>query len=344
MKKKNVSSLSLRVAGVLLVLAIIVVTVAASTGLASLLNRTFDLNITINELGWILLFSLAVGTGGAFVVAHFYVKPIKKLEKAMNEVSRGDYSQKLQTEKLRLREIKSLYENFNLMTKELSATEILQSDFVSNVSHEFKTPIAAIEGYASLLQDTSLGEEERAQYADRILMNTGRVSGLVENILLISKVENKAIRTEKTEFRLDEQIRKALILLEPKWSEKNMEPEAQLEEIRCRGDESLLMHVWVNLLDNAVKFSPAGGKIRLSLKKEGDAAVFSVTDAGSGIEEKSLSHIFDKFYQGDPSRKDQGNGLGLALVKRILDFSGGSVKAENLPEGGAKFTVTLPLS
>ena len=334
---------SMRAAGVLLVLTIILLTVVTSSGLASTLNRVFSLSISIDTVGWILLFSIVVGTLGALGAAQFFIKPIKKLEAAMNKVAHGDFTVNLPTDRLKLREINALYENFNTMTAELSATEILQSDFVSNVSHEFKTPLSAVEGWASLLQDPTLGEEERQAYVERILTSTARLSELVANILLLSRIENKAIEDKKTTFRLDEQIRAALITLEPSWSAKDLEPEAELEEISFSGNEALLMHVWMNLLQNAVKFSPEGGKLEIRLSRdETGRVVFTVDDEGPGIPEAELSRIFNKFYQGDASRKAEGNGLGLALVQRVVTLSGGTVEAGQSPVlKGARFTVRL---
>ncbi len=340
--KKPVGYLSLRAAGVLLVLASIVGTVAVSSGLASILNRAFNLHISIDTVGWIVLFSLAVGTLGALGVAQFFLKPVNRLEAAMNTVAKGDFSVRLPTERLRLREINSLYENFNLMARELSATEILQSDFVSNVSHEFKTPLAAVEGWASLLQDPELGDAERLQVADAILTNTRRLSDLVTNVLLLSKVENTAIAQEKTSLRLDEQIRQALITLEPKWSEKGLEPDVELEPVDFTGSAGLLWHVWMNLLDNAVKFTPAGGAFRVSLTG-GQTVVFTVEDSGPGVAEADLPHVFDRFYQGDASRAETGNGLGLALVKRVVTLLGGSITVGKGALGGAAFRVEIPV-
>lgn len=340
--KNQVGYLSLRAAGVLLVLASIVGTVAVSSGLASILNRAFNLHISIDTVGWIVLFSLAVGTLGALGVAQFFLKPVNRLEAAMNTVAKGDFSVRLPTERLRLREINSLYENFNLMARELSAIEILQSDFVSNVSHEFKTPLAAVEGWASLLQDPELGDAERLQVADAILSNTRRLSDLVTNVLLLSKVENTAIAQEKTSLRLDEQIRQALITLEPKWSEKGLEPDVELEPVDFTGSAGLLWHVWMNLLDNAVKFTPAGGAFRVSLTG-GQTVVFTVEDSGPGVSEADLPHVFDRFYQGDASRAETGNGLGLALVKRVVTLLGGSITVGKGALGGAAFRVEIPV-
>jgi signal transduction histidine kinase len=235
-----------------------------------------------------------------------------------------------------------MYESFNIMTEELSATEILQTDFVSNVSHEFKTPINAIEGYATLLQDETLSEEEEREYVEKILLNTKRLSDLVGNILLLSKVDNQAIPASRATYSLDEQIRRAILYLEPKWEKKNILFDVELDTVDYYGNESLMLHIWTNILYNAIKFSPEGGEVRVRLYEKDGNVVFSVSDQGAGIDENAKKHIFDKFYQSETSHKGEGNGLGLALVKRITDLAGGTVTAENLSLGGCRFEVIFP--
>ena len=210
----------------------------------------------------------------------------------------------------KLSEIRKLYGDFNLMVKELAATEMLQMDFVSNVSHEFKTPISAIDGYATLLQGDSKLTEEQAEYTDKIIYNVRRLSGLVSNILLLSRIENQAIPTKKEKFRLDEQIRQATLALEARWTEKEIDLAAELETVSYIGNETLLIHVWLNLIDNAVKFSPKGGSIWIRLTASEENILVSVRDHGCGIAETDLKRIFDKFYQTDTAHKEEGNGLG----------------------------------
>ena len=221
---------------------------------------------------------------------------------------------------------------------------MLQSDFVSNVSHEFKTPINAIEGYTMLLQGTGEGTPEQREYVEKILHNTRRLSSLIGDILLLSKVENQTIAREETEFRLDEQVRQSILSLEPQWSEKETDFDVELEEISYRGDERLLLHVWNNLIGNAVKFNPPNAAVRLRLSRSDGGVIFTVEDEGPGIPPEAQKHIFDKFYQGDSSHREEGNGLGLALVKRILNVCGGEIAQENLPGRGCRFTVKLPES
>ena len=258
----------------------------------------------------------------------------------MQKVADGDFSIQLTTGS-QVREIRAIYDSFNLMTRELQATETLQTDFVSNVSHEFKTPINAIEGYATLLQGTEADQEQRT-YVERILLNTRRLSALVGNILLLSKVSNHAIPANPVRYRLDEQIRQSLVLLEPAWSGKDTEFDADMDELFWTGPESLMHHVWSNLIANAIKFGPQGGLVRITLRQEGENLVFTIADNGPGIPESEQQRIFHKFYQLDSSHKQEGNGLGLALCAQILDVCGGTISVSNAPEGGCVFIVTLP--
>ena len=292
-------------------------------------------------LGWLLIFNtLIAGLITSFINAKL-LEPITRLSKAMKEVSQGDFEQHLETNS-RIAEVGESYQSFNVMTKELRATHILQMDFVSNVSHEFKTPINAIEGYTMLLQGEELSNEQN-EYVEKILFNTQRLSCLVGNILLLSKLENQNIPMKKTKYRLDEQIRQALLSLESKWTQKEIGFQVEMEAVKYVGNEGLFMHVWINLLDNAIKFSPNQGIITMFLKQENDQVKFILEDEGPGIDEEIKNRIFDKFYQADGSHKAEGNGLGLALVKRIIDSAGGTIEAQNREYGGCRFVVQLPL-
>ena len=323
----------------LLALAEIVI----AAGLALLLNWLLEdvLEFRLAPWLWVLIFSVILCVVLGWLISAMFFEPITRLSRAMRQVGSGDFSVRLETNS-RIREVRDTYDNFNLMTQELGATEIIQTDFVSNVSHEFKTPINAIEGYATLLQSGPQSADQ-AMYVDKILLNTRRLNELVSNILLLSRVDHQAINTDRSCFRLDEQIRQAIVLLEAKWVQKDLELDVDLDALDYTGNESLLLHVWVNLIDNAIKYDPPCGLLRLRLLQQGGHAVFTVEDSGPGIAEEAQQHIFDKFYQADSSRMAEGNGLGLALVKRVLDVCGGSVYVENLPEAGCRFTVKLPL-
>lgn len=290
---------------------------------------------------WAMVFSGTIGVAVTNHMTKMLIDPIAKLRSAMREVADGDFKVEAKCES-RIQDVQDIYDSFNSMVRELSTTETLQTDFISDVSHEFKTPINAIEGYASLLEGEPSPEEQRA-YVEKILFNTRRLSALTGNILLLSKLSNQSILPQKTQFRLDEQIRQAIVALEQKWSEKELGFEVELAETPFFGYESLLPHVWTNLIGNAVKFSPNGGEIRIKMTRTEGAVVFTIEDDGPGIVPGDEEHIFTKFYQSESSHGMEGNGLGLALVRQIVEMSGGSVDVQNLEAGGCRFTVRLPL-
>lgn len=317
--------------------------ILVGVGLILVLNRLFRVTLSIPSVIWVLVASSAVAGIIALLLNHRILRPIRNLGSAMNRVAGGDFKLRIDSTS-RSGDIQQLYKDFNVMVSELEKTEVLQSDFVSNVSHEFKTPINAIEGYTMLLQGTGEGTPEQREYVEKILHNTRRLSSLIGDILLLSKVENQTIAREETEFRLDEQVRQSILSLEPQWSEKETDFDVELEEISYRGDERLLLHVWNNLIGNAVKFNPPNAAVRLRLSRSDGGVIFTVEDEGPGIPPEAQKHIFDKFYQGDSSHREEGNGLGLALVKRILNVCGGEIAQENLPGRGCRFTVKLPES
>lgn len=321
---------------------ILVGAILFSSLLSSLFSYFFGDTVELSIYWYAIIAGIIAGVITLIFVSKMVARPIVSLNEAMKKVSQGDFTPKLDSHSSGIHEIRESYESFNRMTKELASTEILQTDFVSNVSHEFKTPINAIEGYTMLLQDTVVSEEQN-EYVEKILYNTKRLSELVGSILLLSKLENKGIQNRFEFFCLDEQIRKAIVSLEHKWTAKNIEFDVDMETIVYRGNESLLYHVFANLIDNAIKFNREGGKITVRLEKRETNIVFSVSDEGPGIDDNAKHHIFDKFYQANNSHSGEGNGLGLALVKRILDIHKGSIEVNNNEDGiGCTFTVTLP--
>ena len=231
-KQKKKFGINITIYFTILISLVIILTIAAASAVAYVLNFFFNITLHISENGWVIMFSVILGVAVAIFVSKILLSPIKKLATAMKKVALRDFTVRLET-RSSITEVRELYDNFNLMTSELGATEILQTDFVSNVSHEFKTPINAIEGYAMLLQEQGLPPEEQAEYVSKILFNTKRLSELVGNILLLSKLENQAIPQKRTLYRLDEQIRKAILLLETKWTKKNIVFEIDLDEVSC---------------------------------------------------------------------------------------------------------------
>lgn len=342
MKKELTPRVTLRVKFFLICMAEFVVVVLLSELAGWLLRRWLGVTVSIPIFVWAILFSVVVGGAITKFITRSFIDPITQLGKAMKEVSDGNFQVTAQC-RSRLKEVNDIYDSFNLMVKELGATETLQTDFISNVSHEFKTPINAIEGYASLLQDHQQSQAEQDVYIEKILFNTHRLSTLTGNILLLSKINNQSIHPQRTFFRLDEQVRQAIVALEQKWTEKGIDFDVELDKISYSGYESLLIHVWSNLIDNAIKFDPHGGMIALRLWQEEGFAVFTIDDNGPGVTPEDQERVFHKFYQSDSSRVMDGNGLGLPLVKKIVEFSGGTVTLENLLAAGCRFTVRLPL-
>lgn len=316
----------------------------ACVGLAFLIDNiahTLNPNWNVPILLKLIIISLVVGGVMTGIISKTFFNPVKKLRKAMDEVANGNFSIQLDTSKSSSGEIKELYAGFNLLTSQLRSTEILQTDFISNVSHEFKTPINAIEGYTTLLQSTENIDEVENEYIEKILFNTRRLSSLVSNILLLSKIENQSIQAKRNVFSLDEQIRESIVALETAWEPKNIEFDVELDAVKYTGNEIIVRHIWSNLIGNAIKFSPIGSTVTIKLENKKDRFVFTVSDQGEGLSEEAKKHLFDKFYQADTSHKSEGNGLGLALVKQILAIEGGDITAENIDGGGCRFTVIL---
>ena len=289
----------------------------------------------------LLFLSVIIGTAISLFVAKKILHPITKFSKAVEEVAKGNFSIRLD-ETERIEEIRALSRNFNLMAKELSSIEMLRKDFVVNISHEFKTPIAAIEGYAMLLQDKGISETERNEYTQIIIDSARQLATLADNILRISKLENQEVVFEKEPFRLDEQIRQAVLMLEPEWSRKELNLHIEINKFIYYGNEQLLWQVWINLIGNAIKFTSPNGNIGIQLFQYGTHIIARISDTGCGMDDDVLRHIFDTFYQGDTSHAVTGNGLGLAMVKRIIELYDATTEVESEVGKGSKFTVKLP--
>ena len=332
---------NLRLYFIVCIFAILCVTLGVSALLTLLLEWLTNTHFTVPTIVWMVLFSVVLGGGLSIIMSRFFLRPVTRMGRAMERVAAGDFTVRLDNPGA-LGEMRDSYAHFNTMTRALAATETLQSDFISNVSHEFKTPINAIEGYAMLMQDAGNDPALQREYADKILLSTRRLSELVNNILLLSKVDNQTMPLEKHPYRLDEQLRRAILLLERKWTQKQIEWDVDMDEATYTGNESLMLHVWVNLLDNAIKFDPVGGKIRLRLHCESTCIRITVSDNGPGIPKDQQSAIFERFYQADGSHKSEGNGLGLALARRIVRMCGGEISVSSEPGKGSCFTVELP--
>jgi signal transduction histidine kinase len=284
------------------------------------------------------LFSIFCGTVIMLIAARLIVKPIKKLTSAAENIAKGDFEVYIKHN--RKDEIGQLVDNFNKMTKELAGMEMLRNNFISDISHEFKTPLTSIEGYTKLLRDCK-NETERNEYIDIITEETKRLSALSGNILLLNRIENENLTLTKKPFRLDEQIRQVILLCENKWSNKNLDLNITLEEIVYNGNEPLLFQVWLNLLDNAIKFSSPKSSIEINLKRSDNKAIFTLMDYGTGMTEEQQKRMFEKFYTGDKSRNAEGNGLGLSIVKRIIDMHSGTIEVQSKMEEFTQIKIVL---
>lgn len=272
-------------------------------------------------------------------------RPVKRILEGTQRITKGDFHTHIQTfHTLESRnEFDVIIEDLNKMIDELSSIETLRSDFISNVSHELKTPIAIISNYITMLQDPHLDKEKSKEYIKSIDASIKRLSVLITNILKLNKLENQQIFPSHKSFNLSEQLCLCLLGFEDIWEKKNIDIEINIEdEVMIDGDEELLSLVWNNLLSNAFKFTDFGGKVSVCLKKERECVAVKVKDNGCGIDAHIGEHIFDKFYQGDESHAMQGNGLGLALVKRVIDIVGGDIVVTSTKGQGSEFVVRLP--
>ena len=268
-------------------------------------------------------------------------RPVRTITAAAERMRQGDFSVRIPPQ-LPDSGFDAIAACFNQMAQELSGIETLRTDFIANVSHEMKTPLAVMQNYGTLLQQPGLPEDKRLEYARAITAASRRMASLIDNILKLNKLENQQIYPAAETYDLGEQLCQCLIELEGAWEEKNLQIETELEDgVLVHNDAQLLSLVWNNLFSNAIKFTPAGGTITLTLRRQGADAVVSVADTGCGIEPEVGRHIFEKFYQGDPSHAAQGNGLGLALVKRVMDIVGGDIAVESQVGRGSTFTVTV---
>lgn len=280
----------------------------------------------------------------ALIYKKLVLKPVEILSEAAKKVAEGDFSVRIPPLRKdgRKDEFELLFDDFNTMVSELASTEILKKDFVSNVSHELKTPLAVIQNLSAILQSDGLSEAERKEYAAKIHEATERLSTLVMNILQLSRLENQKIVANKKDYNLSEQLCRCIVGFEKVWEEKKIEIDTNFpEEILLCSDEGLLDIVWNNLISNALKFTPEGGAVKISAKEENEKIVITVEDNGLGMSEHDVKHIFDKFYQADTSHATKGNGLGLALVKEIMNLVKGEISVQSAPGEGSRFTVTL---
>jgi len=294
----------------------------------------------------VLAFSYISSSVLSVIINRNVFLPLRKLTRLTKQVANGNYNVKVDgitnffTEKT---DLGMLVDAFRDMTVELSSTEIFRSDFIHNFSHEFKTPIISISGFAKQLYKGNLTPEQQKEFAKIIMDESQHLANMSSNVLLLSKLESQEIISDKETFSLDEQLRTCMLILEEKWSEKNLSIDMDLDEIDYYQNKDLLYHVWMNLLGNAVKFTKENGTVSVKCSKANDVIYVVISDNGIGMSEDVISHIFEKFYQGDTSHATGGNGLGLSLVKRITDMMNGRISVVSDPDKGSVFTVSLPM-
>lgn len=309
-------------------------------------NWNQNLQVAVPIVYWaVVAIGLAVYT--VLRIKKTYEEPMLEMAKATEKVAEGDFSVYIPPRHTadQLDYLDIMFLDFNKMVEELGSIETLKTDFFSNVSHEIKTPLAVIQNYAELLNNDNLSDEKRKEYTEMILHATKRLSSLITNMLKLNKLEKQVIQPKPEPFDVCAQLCECAFQFEDMWDKKEIEFEADMEDraFVC-ADAGLLELVWTNLLSNAMKFTPAGGTITITQTSDADAIFVSISDTGCGMDEATLKRIFEKFYQGDTSHATEGNGLGLALVQRILQLSEGTITVKSAPGKGSTFTVTLPAS
>jgi len=302
-----------------------------------------DLIKSKNRIFYIMTASVLIGSFLTIITCRFPLKPVNTIINAMNRLASGDFKTRLHFGKMLSKHptFKEISESFNHMAEELDKTEMLRSDFINNFSHEFKTPIVSIAGFAKLLKRGDLTEEQKAEYIGIIEEESLRLAAMATNVLKLTKIENQRILTDVSEYNLSEQIRSCVLLLESKWSKKNLEPDIDIDEYYICANEEMMKEVWINLIDNAIKYSDEGGRFGIKITETSDRILVSVSNKGIPIPEEAKELIFRKFYQVDVSHSSEGNGLGLALVKEIVKLHNGDVTVFS-SSGKTVFTVSLP--
>ena len=285
---------------------------------------------------------VAVGTGINTLLTRWYFRPMKQIIGAVRRVAKGDFSVRVEEIKGVRNELEELTKSFNMMAEELGSTELFRRDFINSFSHEFRTPMVSIRGFARQLKKSDITEAQRQEYADIIINEADRLTNMASNILTLTRVENQQIVTDKTTFRLDEQLRTCILLLEKEWEARNISLDIDLDEVEYTSNEEMLSQVWLNILGNAIKFSKDGGEVRIYCAKHGSSVRVEIEDYGVGMSEETRQHAFERFYQGAGSRATAGNGLGLSIAKRIVELCGGEINITSELNRGTLFIITLP--
>ncbi|MBQ9030536.1 MAG: HAMP domain-containing protein [Parasporobacterium sp.] len=324
------------------VIAAIIVFILVNSGSLQIGGTITSLNLGSFILT-LLILNAIIGAILAALTTNIILKPINKIFHSLNRLASGDYSARLnfQGPVSRISTIRELTDSFNTMARELEQTEMLRSDFINNFSHEFKTPIVSIAGFAQLLKRGNPTPEEQAEYLDVIEKESLRLARMATNVLDLTRIENQNILTDQVSFNVSEQLRTCMLLLEGKWTEKQIEPVLPVEEHYIVGNEDLMKQVWNNLFDNAIKFSSAYGSVEALIEEKEGRTDITISNYGDPIPEESIDKIFSKFYQADESHASEGNGVGLAVVKKIVELHRGSVRVL-CQNGKTSFIVSLP--
>ena len=347
-RRKEKTALTFLLVGFIFIILLAVIVVASvtllilfNTGVAEeLMKNTINRSLA---LFLVILGSLVVSAVISFIISGIIINPLTRIVNAMNEVASGNFETRLSFGKHLSKHVtvKNFRDSFNTMAEELSHIEMLRSDFINNFSHEFKTPIVSIAGFAKLLKRGNLTDEQKAEYAGIIEEESLRLSEMATNVLNLTKIESQTILTDITEFNISEQIRGCLLLLEDKWTTKGLDVNLELGEISISANEELLRQVWINLIDNAIKFSDEKGTIGIIASETDESVTVSVSNTGCRIPPEERDRIFTKFYQIDKSHSAGGNVIGLPVVKQIVLLHNGDISvSEN--SGMTVFSVSLP--
>lgn len=353
MRTIGVQRLSLKMVGRFLTLRFLlvffIVLILGMSGLLtylifSVLNRFSNYDIFGNRAMFSVVItlgaSLLLATVMAFFLSFWLLRPMDALIEATREVIDGNFEVRISTKGC-YSEVKTLVLSFNDMISELSSIEILRKNFINNFSHEFKTPIISIKGFAEQLMREDLSPEERREYQSYIVSESEKLAKLSTNILLLSKLESQEIVGEKSRYFLDEQIRNCLLTMQMEWEEKKIEPVLRMEPVLFYGNREMVALLWNNLISNAIKFNREGGSLTISCFREGDTVKVSISDEGRGMDEQMVDRIFDKLYQADGTKILEGNGLGLPIAKRIVELCGGRIEVCS-SDLGTTFSVMFP--
>jgi len=291
----------------------------------------------------VIFFVISVGIG-LLVFYRFnelFLKPVNELSNVLKQVERGNYDVEVKAD-VQVRELRRLMRGFNRMTKEISSVELLKKDFISYFSHEFKTPITSIRGFSRQIKEHELDPDKQKEYIDIIYWESDRLIKMSSNVLTLTKLEHQATLTDTKIFSLDEQLRRTLLVLEEEWTRKNLTLDLDFEEIEIYSNEEMIQQVWVNVIGNAINYSNPGGKLKIECKKDNEYAKVRISDYGTGMSDEVRERIFEKFYQGDASRGSSGNGLGMSIVKRIIDLCGGKIVIKSQIKKGTTVVIYIP--